>query len=351
VAGIGGAPLDAKAALAKVVLGGTLTRDEACRAMSTVLSGEATPAQLGALLAALRVRGETVEEIAGFTLGMRQAALRVPDAEDAIDIVGTGGSRDDPFNISTLASVVVAAAGPKVAKHGNRAASGKCGSADILEALGVRIDLGPEGISHCLAEVGLAFMFAPRFHPSMRHAAQVRREIGIRTVFNILGPLANPAGVRRAVIGVATPTLGGTVAQVLAELGMERALVVHGSDGLDEITPAGPTRTWELRDGEVREGTIEPRMAGLETVSVAEIASGDAAANAAVARAVLGGQRGPHRTVVVLNAAAACVVAGAAADLRAGVALAERSIDSGSAAALLERFVGTTQRLGGEVAA
>ena len=343
--------MDAKAALATVVSGGTLTRDEACAAMSTVLSGEATPAQLGALLAALRVRGETVDEIAGFALGMRQAALRVTGAEDAIDIVGTGGSREDPINISTLASLVVAGVGAKVAKHGNRAASGKCGSADVLEALGARIDLGPEAITRCLHEVGFAFMFAPRFHPSMRHAAPVRREIGIRTIFNILGPLANPAGVRRAVIGVATPTLGGTVAQVLAELGMERALVVHGSDGLDEITPAGPTRTWELRDGEVREGTIEPSVAGLEPVSVAEIASGDAAANAAVARAVLGGRRGPHRTAVVLNAAAACMVAGAAADLRAGAALAEGSIDSGAAAALLERFIETTQRLGSEIAA
>lgn len=343
--------MDARAALVKVVSGGTLTRDEACRAMATVLSGEATPAQLGALLAALRVRGETVDEIAGFALGMRQAALRVTGAEDAIDIVGTGGSREDPINISTLASLVVAGAGPKVAKHGNRAASGKCGSADVLEALGARIDLGPEAITRCLHEVGFAFMFAPRFHPSMRHAAPVRREIGIRTIFNILGPLANPAGVRRAVIGVATPTLGGTVAQVLAELGMERALVVHGSDGLDEITPAGATRTWELRDGRVREGTIEPAMAGLEPVSVAEIASGDAAANAAVARAVLSGQRGPHRTAVVLNAAAACMVAGAAADLRAGAALAEGSIDSGAAAALLERFIETTRRLGAEISA
>ncbi|MEK7861492.1 MAG: anthranilate phosphoribosyltransferase, partial [Chloroflexota bacterium] len=211
--------MDAREALAAVVAGRTLTREEAEQVMSSVMAGGVTPAQLGALLAALHVRGETVDEITGFAAAMRAAAVPVKLAVEAVDIVGTGGSRVDPFNISTVSSVVAAAAGAKVAKHGNRAATGKCGSADVLEALGVRIDLGPEEIARCVDEAGVAFLFAPRYHPAMRHAGPVRREIGIRTVFNLLGPLANPAGVRRMVLGVATPAVGEKLARVLGDLG------------------------------------------------------------------------------------------------------------------------------------
>ncbi|MBI3522146.1 MAG: anthranilate phosphoribosyltransferase [Chloroflexi bacterium] len=342
--------MDVREALMAVTAGRTLTRAEAQGAMATVMGGEATPAQLGGLLAALRVRGETSEEIAGFALGMREASVKVPDSADAIDIVGTGGSRTDPFNISTVAAIVAAAAGVRVAKHGNRAATGKCGSADVLEALGVRIDLGPDESARCLREVGLAFLFAPRFHPSMRHAGPVRRELGIRTVFNILGPLANPASVTRIVLGVATPGLAETIARVLSELGTTHALVVHGDDGLDEISPTGPTRTWELRDGAIREGVIEPEALGLERVRLEDIQSGDAQANAATARAVLAGHAGPARTAVLINAAAGCVVAGRARDLQEGVGMAALAIDGGAAAALLERWAATTQRLGAAAA-
>ncbi len=338
--------MDARAALGRVVAGGTLTRAEAESTMASVMTGEATAAQLGALLAALSVRGETVDEIAGFAAGMRAAATPVALRADAIDIVGTGGSRADPFNISTAASVVVAAAGARVAKHGNRAASGRCGSADVLEALGVRIDLGPEAIADCVDEVGVAFMFAARFHPAMRHAAPVRREIGIRTLFNVLGPLANPAGVRRMVVGVATPAIGETIARVLGELGAERALVVHGADGLDEISPTGVSRTWELRGGTVREGTIDPADVGLPRGTLAELDSGDAATNAATTRSILAGEPGTRRNAVLLNAGAALLVAGLAADLRDGVARAAEAIDAGAATARLARFVAVSRRLG-----
>src|SRR5216110_124730 len=221
--------------------------------MSSVMAGEATPAQLGALLAALHVRGETVDEIAGCAAALRDVVVRVVLERDAIDIVGTGGDRSNSFNISTVSSFVVAGAGGRVAKHGNRAASSACGSADVLEALGVKIDLGADGVARCVEETNVAFMFAPRFHPAMRHAGPVRRELGIRTVFNILGPLANPASVRRLVLGVARPSIGDIIARALADLGAEHALVVHGEDGLDDITPTGATRVWEIRRGSVTE--------------------------------------------------------------------------------------------------
>jgi len=343
--------MDVRAALGRVVSGGTLSRTEAEATMASVMSGEATPAQLGALLAALGVRGETVDEIAGFAAGMRAAATKVPLRGEAIDIVGTGGSRADPFNISTVASIVAAAAGARVAKHGNRAASGRCGSADVLETLGVRIDLGPEAIADCVDEAGIAFMFAARFHQAMRHAAPVRREIGIRTIFNVLGPLANPAGVRRMLVGVATPAIGEKIARVLGELGAEHALVVHGADGLDEISPTGVSQTWELRHGTVREGTIDPATVGLIPGRVADIESGDAAANAATARRVLAGLPGTHRTAVLLNAGAALMIAGVASDLGDGVARAAGAIDSGAGAERLARWVAVSQRLGAADAA
>ncbi len=331
--------------------GGTLTRDQAEAAMSSVMAGEATPAQLGALLAALHMRGETIDEIAGFAAALRAHALPVRVGNGALDIVGTGGDRSNSFNISTVSSFVVAGAGGRVAKHGNRAASSACGSADVLEALGVRIDLGPDGVAACVAQVGIGFMFAPRFHPAMKHAAPVRREIGIRTVFNILGPLANPAGVRRILLGVPSLALGEKIAHVLGELGTDHALVVHGEDGLDEISPSGPTRTWELRDGNVREGRIAPDEVGLGRAAREEIVGGDPALNASLARAVLDRGTGGTRTAVLLNAGAACYVAGLAGSVREGVTLAAKAIDSGAAKGALARFAETSQRLAAQEAA
>jgi anthranilate phosphoribosyltransferase len=338
--------VDTREALQAVVAGRTLTRAEAQTVMASVMAGEATPAQLGALLAALRIRGETVDEIAGFAIGMRQAGVPVRLDADALDIVGTGGSHTDPFNISTVAAVVVSAAGAPVAKHGNRAASGKCGSADVLEALGVRIDLGPDQVAQCVREVGIAFMFAPRFHPAMRHAGPVRREIGIRTFFNLLGPLANPAGVKRMVIGVPSTEFGERIARVLAELGAERGLVVHGDGGLDEISPSGPSQTWEVRRGEVREGVIDPAELGLPRAELSDIVSGDPPANAITARAILAGEQGARRDTVLLNAGAALMIAGVATDVREGMHVAARAIDSGAARERLEKWVETSQRLG-----
>lgn len=343
--------MDAKEALGAVAAGRTLSRDEAHSTMASVMAGEATQAQLGALLAMLHMRGETVDEIVGFALAMRDAAVRVPLADGAVDIVGTGGSAIDPFNISTTSGIVAAAAGARVAKHGNRAASGRCGSADVLEALGVKIDLGPAEAARCVDEVGMAFLFAPRYHPAMRHASPVRREIRIRTVFNILGPISNPAGVRRMVLGVATPGVGEKIARALGELGADHVLVVHGEEGLDDISPTGRTATWELRDGAVRTGFVDPAELGLPVGSVDEIASGDVAANAATVRSIVSGERGARRTAVLLNAGAGLFVAGVAESLREGTLLAAAAIDGGAATATLDHFVEASQRLGATVTA
>jgi anthranilate phosphoribosyltransferase len=332
--------VEAREALGVVAAGRTLTRAEAESTMGSVMAGEATPAQLAALLAALAVRGETVDEIAGFAMGLRAAAVPVTVADGAIDTCGTGGDRSHSFNISTVAAIVAAAAGARVAKHGNRAASSACGSADVLEALGVKIDLGPEAVATCVGEVGVGFMFAPRFHPAMRHAGPVRREIGIRTIFNVLGPLANPAGVKRQLLGVPSAALGERMVYVLRELGAERALVVHSEDGLDEISPSGPTRTWELRDGTISEGELLPEHAGLDRAPRESVRGGDSATNAGIARRVLSGDaRDGARTAVLLNAGAACYVAGLAADVKAGVGLAAKAIETGAASATLERWV------------
>jgi len=338
--------VDAREALGIIAGGRPLTREEAEAAMTSVMSGEATPAQLGALVAALRVRGETPDEIAGFASAMRAHAVHVTVRDGAIDVVGTGGDRSNSINISTLASLVAAGAGARVAKHGNRAASSACGSADVLEALGVAIDLGPEGIAVCVEEVGIGFMFAPRFHPAMRHAGPVRRELGIRTVFNLLGPLANPAGVRHYVLGVPSVAIAETMAKALTELAVIHALVVHGSDGLDEISPSSETRVWEVRRGEVRAYTMTPDEVGLVRARREEIVGGDAPTNSRVAREVLGGAKNGARTAVLLNAAAACYVAGLAGSLREGVSVAAKAIDSGAARDRLERFISTSQRLG-----
>ncbi len=343
--------MDAREALGVVVGGRGLSRAEAESAMASVMAGEATSAQLGALLAALHVRGETPDEIAGFASAMRARAVRVSVPDGAIDVVGTGGDRSGSINLSTLAALVTAGAGGRVAKHGNRAASSACGSADVLEALGVRIDLGPDGVAACVAEAGIGFMFAPRFHPAMRHAAPVRREIGIRTVFNLLGPLANPAAVRRYVLGAPTPAIAETMARALAELDVEHALVVHGADGLDELSPSGETLVWEVRADGASSTTITPESAGVGRAARAEIVGGDAARNAAIARDVVGGARNGARNAVLLNAGAACYVAGLAASIREGVVVAARAIDAGAARDALERLAATSQRVGAEAPA
>ncbi len=343
--------MDAVGALGAIIGGRTLTRDEARSTMASVMAGEATAAQLAALLTALHVRGETVDEIVGFAMAMREAVVPVRLSATAVDIVGTGGSRVDPFNISTTSAVVAAAAGAKVAKHGNRAATGRCGSADVLEALGVRIDLGPDEAARCVDEAGIAFLFAPRYHPAMRHASPVRREIRIRTVFNLIGPITNPAGVRRMVLGVATPEVGEAIARALGELGSDHVLVVHGEEGLDDISPTGRTVTWELRGGAVKTGSVDPAELRLPAGTADEIRSGDAAANAATARSIVGGERGTRRTAVLMNAGAGLYVAGMAESLREGAALAAAAIDSGAAVATLDRFIGTSQRLGAAAAA
>jgi len=342
--------VDAREALGVVVGGRSLTREEAESTMTSIMAGDASPSQLGALIAVLHVRGETAEEIAGFASAMRAQAVRVQVADGAIDVVGTGGDRSNSINISTLAALVTAGAGGRVAKHGNRAASSACGSADVLEALGVRIDLGPEGVAACVDEIGVGFMFAPRFHPAMRHAGPVRREIGIRTVFNLLGPLANPAGVRRYVLGVPSATIAETMARALAELGAQHALVVYGTDGLDEMSPSAETRTWEIRAGSVKTGTVTPDDAGLTRAERSAIVGGDAATNSRIAREVLAGARNGAREAVLLNAGAACYVAGLAGSIREGVLVAAKSIDSGAARDRLDRFVATSQRLGAEMA-
>ena len=333
--------MEAREALGAIAAGRTLTRDEAESVMATVMAGEATAAQLGALLAALAVRGETVDEIAGFAAGMRAAAVPVVVPAGAIDTCGTGGDRSQSFNISTVSAIVAAAAGARVAKHGNRAASSACGSADVLEALGLKIDLGPESVAACIDDIGVGFMFAPRFHPAMRHAGPVRREIGIRTVFNVIGPLANPAGVKRQLLGVPSAALGERMVQVLRELGAERALVVHSAEGLDEISPSGPTHTWELcAGGAIREGELTPVAMGLTPAPRESIRGGDATTNAGIAQAILSGrERGGARTAVLLNAGAACYIAGIAPDPRGGVALAANAIDTGAATATLEGWV------------
>jgi anthranilate phosphoribosyltransferase len=334
-----------KALVARVADGARLSVEESRAAFDIMMSGNATPAQMGGFLMGLRVRGETVDEITGGAMTMRAKVLAVEAPPGAIDVVGTGGDRSNSINISTLSSIVAAGAGARVAKHGNRAASSACGSADVLEVLGVKIELGPEGVSACVAEVGMGFMFAPRYHPAMRHAAPVRREIGIRTVFNLLGPLANPAGVRRYVLGVPSAAIGETMARALAELGAEHALVVYGTDGLDEISPSAQTLTWEVRNGDVRSGSLMPEEVGLARAPRSEIVGGDVATNARIAREVLGGAPGGARTAVLLTAGAASYVAGLAGSVREGVQVAAKAIDSGAARDRLDRFIATSQRL------
>ena len=330
---------DLRGAIAKVAAGNSLTQEEAAEAFDLVMSGAATPAQIGALVMGLRVRGETVDEIAGAARAMRAKVLTVRAPEGAIDTCGTGGDGKGTFNISTCAAFVVAGAGVPVAKHGNRAISSRSGSADVLKELGVNIEASPETISRCIAECGLGFMFAPAHHAAMRHVAQVRTELGTRTIFNLLGPLANPAGAKYQVIGVFGKEWVEPIAQVLVLLGTIRAWVVHGSDGLDELTTTGISDVAVVDAGKVSTFRISPRNAGLPDARPEDLTGGNAVENAAHIRAVLGGLKGPLRDIVLLNAAAALLVAGKASTLREGVALASESIDSGKALAVLEALV------------
>ena len=318
-----------------------LSAGEAAAALGEILEGRATPAQIAAFAVALRMKGETVEEIGGLVSAMLDHAEPVPglDPDGLVDTCGTGGDRSGSINVSTLAALVAAGAGARVCKHGNRAASSDCGSADVLEALGVAIETGPAGVAHCLEEAGMAFCFAPRFHPALRHAGPVRREMGVPTVFNFLGPLANPARVARQVIGVSDPTMAEKMIGVLARRGAVRAMVVHGHDGLDELSTTAPSTVLDLVDGEVRSYRIDPGEMGLDPASPESLRGGDAATNASLVRRVLDGDRGPHRDIALLNGAAAIVVAGLAADIPAGLELAESSVDEGKAATVLERLV------------
>ena len=322
-------------ALAGVVDGRTLSMDEARGAMGAVMDGEATPAQLAALLVALRMRGETVEELAGFAAAMRERVLRVDAPDGTIDTCGTGGDRSGTFNISTTAALVVAAAGVPVAKHGNRAITSDSGSADVLEALGVRTDHDPTSAGVALRTFGFAFLFAPGFHPAMKHAGPTRREIGVRTAFNLLGPLTNPAGAKRQVVGVGDAAAAPRLAEVLRLLGAERALVVHG-DGLDELPLDGTGVLYDVTPEGVVRLEIGPEPFGLGRATIAELAGGSPQENAALAEGVLAGETGPRRDVVLLNAGAAFLAAGRVPSIEDGIALAVATIDGGGATVLLE---------------
>ncbi len=330
---------DFRAILAKVATGAPLTRDESALAFNRMMSGEATPSQMGALLMALRVRGETVEEITGAVTTMRSKMLKVDAPPDAIDVVGTGGDASGSFNISTCAAFIVAGCGVPVAKHGNRALSSRSGAADVLTALGVKIELAPDQITRCIHEAGIGFMFAPAHHPAMKNVGPTRVELGTRTIFNLLGPLSNPAGVKRQLIGAFSRQWIEPMAQVLKNLGSECVWVAHGSDGLDEITTTGPTHVAALENGNIRTFEIVPEDAGLKRTKAEALRGGDAESNAAALLAVLKGTPGPFRDVAVLNAAAALVVAGRARQLKDGATMAAKSIDSGEAEGRLDRLI------------
>jgi anthranilate phosphoribosyltransferase len=327
-------------ALARLLDGHDLSRDDARSVMNEVMSGEATPAQIGGLLVALRLKGETADEIAGCAEAMRAHVLTVrPQRDDLVDTAGTGGDGARTINISTAAALVAAAAGAGVAKHGNRAVSSASGSADVLEALGFQLELPPARIERSIDELGFGFLFAPTHHPAMRHAAPVRRELAARTVFNVLGPLTNPAGARAQVVGVYAPSLVRTIAEVLAQLGARRAFVVHGAGGIDELSPAGPNLVCEVADGLVHEREIDPLELGVPRCAPEELRGGSPEENAAAVRTVFRGEDGGRRSAILLNAAGAIAAAGQAADLREGLELAREAVDSGAAAARLDELV------------
>lgn len=308
------------------------------------MTGEATPARLGALLAGLRVRGESTEEMVGLVQTMREFSQKVEVDYEVVDTCGTGGDRSGSINVSTMAAFVVAGAGAKVAKHGNRAASSRCGSADVLEALGVKVDLGPEGVKRCLDEAGIGFCFAPTFHPSMRHAGPIRKELGVPTVFNFLGPLTNPAGAKRQAVGISDLNMAPKMVEVLKILGSERVLAFRGHDGLDELSTAAPSDLWELVDGQITQSVIDPLELGIRRAPSSALEGGTAEENARVVKQVLDGGTGPDRDVVVLNAAAAVVAAGIAHDLPAALLVAAESVDSGKARRALEQLIDVSNR-------
>ena len=336
--------MDIREAISAVVGGHSLTMEQSSHVMRQIMGGEATPAQLGAFLTGLRIKGETAQEIAGMAAVMREFALKVEVEGPLIDTVGTGGDGQNTFNISTATAFVAAAAGLKVAKHGNRAASGTCGSADVLEALGVQIELTPEGVARCIEEAGVGFMFAPVFHPAMRYAGPVRREIGIRTVFNILGPLTNPAGAQTQLLGVAFPELGETIAEVLGILGSHRAMIVHGHGGLDELSLSGDSTVWEAREGSLSRWTVRVEDTGLTRTPISAIRGGTREENAAAMRRLFEGEPGPIRDVVLLNSAGVLMAGDLAASIREGVEMSAALIDNGAALASLDRLVEVSQR-------
>ncbi len=320
--------------------GGHLTADVANAAMTEILSGQATPAQIGGFVMALRTKGETAEELVGLLSAMRAAAEAVPlDAAGLIDTCGTGGDHSGSINVSTAAALVAVGAGARVCKHGNRSASSLCGSADVLEELGAVIDLGPVGVARCMTETGFGFCLAPRFHPAMRHAGPPRRELGVGTVFNFLGPLANPAGVRRQLVGTSDRAMAEIMLEVLSATGSERAMIVHSHDGLDELSTTSPTDVWELRDSDTLRYTVDPAEFGLAPASLGDLRGGDASVNADCLRRVFDGQGGAHRDIVTLNAAAALVVAEVSHTMAQGLEAAAVSIDEGLAGQVLENFV------------
>jgi anthranilate phosphoribosyltransferase len=331
--------MDLKALIGQAATGAALTREQAALAFDLMMSGEATPSQMGGLLMALRVRGETVDEITGAVSAMRAKMLRVIAPPNAIDVVGTGGDASGSYNISTCAAFIVAGAGVPVAKHGNRALSSRSGSADVLAALGVKIDIPPETIGACIRDARIGFMFAPAHHPAMKHVGPTRLELGTRTIFNLLGPLSNPAGVKRQMVGVFSRQWVEPLAHVLKNLGSERAYVVHGSDGLDEITTSGQTAVAALENGAVKSFEITPEQVGLPRVRPEALRGGDADANAEALKSVLQGRKGAYRDIAVLNAAAALVVAARAKTLADGVRLAQHAIDSGAAEGCLDRLI------------
>jgi anthranilate phosphoribosyltransferase len=329
-----------QATLARLLEGHNLTRDEAREAMNTIMQGEATPAQIGGFLVALRLKGETADEIAGCAEAMRAHVLAVrPRREDLVDTAGTGGDGGRTFNISTAAALVAAAAGAGVAKHGNRAVSSNSGSADVLEALGFELELPAERIAESIDTLGFGFLFAPTHHPAMKHAAPVRRELAARTVFNVLGPLTNPAGARAQVVGVYSPDLVKTLAEVLAALGARRAFVVHGAGGIDELSPAGPNLVCEVVDGGVREREIDPLELGIARCAPEELRGGTPDENAMAIREVFAGGNGGRRDAILLNAAGAIAAGGHAEDLSEGLELAREAVDSGAAAERLEALI------------
>jgi anthranilate phosphoribosyltransferase len=326
-------------AITKLLNGEALAGEEASAAMAEIMEGAATPAQVAGFVVALRSKGETADEIAGLVQTMRAYSLKVDVTGDVVDTCGTGGDRAGTFNVSTAAALVCAGAGAQVAKHGNRAASSKCGSADVLEALGVKINLQPDGVATCIKEAGIGFCFAPVFHPAMRHTAVPRRELGIATIFNFLGPLTNPAGAKRQALGVSDAAMLDPMVEVLNRLGSERVVAFHGHGGLDELALSGPSMLVELVNGNIRHSEVDPGDLDLQAASIEDIAGGSAEENAGAIRAVLGGEKGPRRDIVVLNAAAGLVAAALAADFAEGVPLAAQAIDSGAASEALDRLI------------